>query len=202
MKWISNWIQGIIIAVIIGTIIEMILPEGNNKKYIKIVIGIYILYSIVSPAITKFAGDNFKLTNILEIDEYIQASSSNEYEDLNQNQDEQISTIYETNLKNDMKQKIEAKGYEVLQIVVDIDKKENYNLKQIMLKLKKATLQNENSNNDIKIVNEIKIDVNNEQSKNNLKKDSKEKLSQQEKNEIKKYLSTVYQIEEKNININ
>ena len=34
MEWVSGWIQGIIIAVIISTIIEMILPEGNSKKYI------------------------------------------------------------------------------------------------------------------------------------------------------------------------
>lgn len=53
MNWISNWIQGIIIAVIIGTIIEMLLPEGNCKKYVKVVIGVYILFSIVSPVITK-----------------------------------------------------------------------------------------------------------------------------------------------------
>ena len=48
MNWISNWIQGIIIAVIIGTIIEMLLPEGNCKKYVKVVIGVYILFSIFS----------------------------------------------------------------------------------------------------------------------------------------------------------
>ena len=38
MDWISDWAGGIIIAVIIGTVIEMILPEGNSKKYIKMVI--------------------------------------------------------------------------------------------------------------------------------------------------------------------
>ena len=38
MQWISNWIQGIIIAVVISSIIEMILPNGNSKKYIKVVI--------------------------------------------------------------------------------------------------------------------------------------------------------------------
>ena len=32
MEWISNWAGGIIVAVIIGTVIEMVLPEGNCKK--------------------------------------------------------------------------------------------------------------------------------------------------------------------------
>ena len=29
IEWITNWAQGIIIAVIIATIIEMILPNGR-----------------------------------------------------------------------------------------------------------------------------------------------------------------------------
>ncbi len=49
---ISSWAEQIIIAVIIATILEMILPKGNSKKYIKTVIGIYILYTIISPIIT------------------------------------------------------------------------------------------------------------------------------------------------------
>ena len=49
---ISSWAEQIIITVIIATILEMILPKGNSKKYIKTVIGIYILYTIISPIIT------------------------------------------------------------------------------------------------------------------------------------------------------
>ena len=35
VKFINSWAQGIILGVIIATIIEMILPEGNNKKFVK-----------------------------------------------------------------------------------------------------------------------------------------------------------------------
>ena len=56
MEKISLWASQIIIAVIIGTIIEMILPKGNNKKYIKVVIGVYILFTILSPVITNAYG--------------------------------------------------------------------------------------------------------------------------------------------------
>ena len=58
MNWISNWIQGIIIAVIIGTIIEMLLPEGNCKKYVKVVIGVYILFVIVTPIVNQFSNNS------------------------------------------------------------------------------------------------------------------------------------------------
>lgn len=48
IDFLSNWAQGIIVAVIIATIIEMILPNGSSKKYVKVVVGIYILFTIIS----------------------------------------------------------------------------------------------------------------------------------------------------------
>lgn len=50
---ISSWAEQIIVAVIIATLIEMILPNGNNKKYVKAVIGVYILFTIISPIFKK-----------------------------------------------------------------------------------------------------------------------------------------------------
>jgi len=49
---INSWAKGIILAIIIATIIEIILPEGNNKKYIKTIIGIYILFVMIHPFIS------------------------------------------------------------------------------------------------------------------------------------------------------
>ena len=36
----STWAKSIILAVIVSTIIQMILPEGKNKKYIKTITSI------------------------------------------------------------------------------------------------------------------------------------------------------------------
>ena len=46
---IRAWCEGIIIAIIISIIIEMILPDGKNKKYVKVVIGIYIMFVVLNP---------------------------------------------------------------------------------------------------------------------------------------------------------
>lgn len=53
INFISSWGMNIIIASVIGTVIQMILPEGKNKKYINVVIGVYILVCIISPLINK-----------------------------------------------------------------------------------------------------------------------------------------------------
>ena len=37
VNFINSWVQGIILSIIIATIIEIILPEGNNKKYVRLI---------------------------------------------------------------------------------------------------------------------------------------------------------------------
>ena len=46
---IKSWCEGIIVAIIISIIIEMLVPDGNNKKYVKVVIGIYIIFVTLNP---------------------------------------------------------------------------------------------------------------------------------------------------------
>ena len=195
MNWISGWIQGIIIAVIIGTIIEMLLPDGNCKKYIKVVIGVYILFSIVSPVITKVTGNEFRVSDIYDINTYIEVSTKSSQENIENSQQNQIKQVYITNLKNDMKQKIQEKGYSVKSLTLEISNDEQYTLKKIFAQVSKR--KNE-ENNEVKGVNEINITVGNTT-------ESQEEdisISTKEQNDLKAYLSGIYNLEEKNININ
>lgn len=212
MEWVSGWIQGIIIAVIISTIIEMILPEGNSKKYIKVVIGVYILFSIVSPVISKVTGSSFNLTDIIDLDEYIEASKSNSsmQNQLENQNEEQIKEIYLSSIKNDIKEKIESKGYIVNSVEIEAEDDEQYTLKKIILGVEKKTEttssnSNENeSNNTVLEVNEVKINVSNTETNTEEKKSANKKntISSQAKKEIKEYLNGVYEISTKNIFIN
>ena len=212
MEWISGWIQGIIIDVIISTIIEMILPEGNSKKYIKVVIGVYILFSIVSPVISKVTGSSFNLTDIIDLDEYIEASKSNSsmQNQLENQNEEQIKEIYLSSIKNDIKEKIESKGYIVNSVEIEAEDDEQYTLKKIILDVEKKTEttssnSNENeSNNTVLEVNEVKINVSNTETNTEEKKSTNKKntISSQAKKELKEYLNGVYEISTKNIFIN
>ena len=195
MNWISGWIQGIIIAVIIGTIIEMLLPDGNCKKYVKVVIGVYILFSIVSPVITKFTGNEFRVSDIYDINTYIEVSAKSSQENIENSQQNQIKQVYITNLKNDMKQKIQEKGYSVKSLTLEISNDEQYTLKKIFAQVSKR--KNE-ENNEGKGVNEINITISN--TTENIEEDIS--ISTKEQNDLKAYLSGIYNLEEKNININ
>lgn len=194
MNWISGWIQGIIIAVIIGTIIEMLLPDGNCKKYVKVVIGVYILFSIVSPVITKVTGNEFRVSDIYDINTYIEVSTKSSQENIENSQQNQIKQVYITNLKNDMKQKIQEKGYSVKSLTLEISNDEQYTLKRIFAQVSKR--KNE-ENNEVKGVNEINITISN--TTENIEEDIS--ISTKEQNDLKAYLSGIYNLEEKNINI-
>ncbi len=215
MEWMSGWIQGIIIAVIISTIIEMILPEGTSKKYIKVVIGVYILFSIVSPVISKVTGNEFRVSDIFDLEKYMEKSknSSNMQNQLtNQNQN-QIKDIYLSSIKSDIKQKVENKGYQVQSIDLEVENDEQYTLKKLSLKVSKEAVEtssnvdtNQNTNQIVENVQEVNISIgNNTQTLNNSEVNTQNKkstISSQNRKELKDYLSSVYEISTKNIFIN
>ena len=61
IKFLSSWVEGIAIAVIVASIFEMILPNGNIKKYVKIVLGIFIIFNIISPFVSGNVFNSFDL---------------------------------------------------------------------------------------------------------------------------------------------
>lgn len=196
INWLRSWSNQVIVAVIIATIIEMILPEGNNKKYIKMIIGVYVLFTIIQPIITKLTGNEINL-NDFNYNKYfkdtVQISSSTEkFEDTNS---KLIKQTYIDSIKRDIKQKMELKGFKVLNCELDITQDENL-LKNIELNLEKIKKnENKNSNNKIQ-VNEVNI------SKNITSENKKEAISDKDKEELKKYLSEEYKIDVNNIKIN
>ncbi len=66
IRFLKSWCEGIIVAVILSMIIESILPEGNHKKYVKVVIGIYIIFTILNPFLGKL-NTNMEFSNFLNI---------------------------------------------------------------------------------------------------------------------------------------
>ena len=205
MNFLNSWLQGIIISVIVATIIEMILPNGNTKKYVKVVLGIYVVFNIITPIINQFTNSNFELSSIINIEEYtkkmdIYEVSSNNIEKSNE---ENIKQIYISNLKNDMTSKLEEKEYSVKKVYIEIENDETYKIKNVELALsKKETKEEQETKNEV-VINEIeKVEIQVGDQNKDEAKEEKSDLTESEKKEIKKYLSSVYEIQEKQITIN
>lgn len=205
MNFLNTWLQGIIVCVIIATIIELILPSGSTKKYIKVVLGMFIVFNIITPVINKITKNNFEISSIINMDEYSKKMKT--YETSSQNQvssnanEQTIKQIYISKLEKDIKNKLKEKDYTVSKIQIEVTENEEYNIKQINLLLQKAEEKTEEKQeNKIEIEN---IETINIQVDKNTKPEQKEKnISESEINKIKQYLASEYQIDEKEININ
>lgn len=204
MEFISSWVQGIIVAVVIATIIEMILPEGNSKKYIKIVIGVYVIFNIVAPIINKFTGNELDFTSIIDLNKYEEKLSAYEVDanGLDENNNSNIRQVYILNLKNDMKAKIQEKGYVVNGIYIELEETEEFEVKRLNLSVSKKEIEvyEESTSNTINKVEEINIQV---QINNNIQeKEHLIDINNNEIEEIKDYINSTYEINKNIIHIN
>lgn len=186
---ISSWASGIVISVIIVTILEMILPEGKNKKYIKTVLSIYILFTIISPIIKNVNSEDINIENIIKFDDYFQSKSTTI--DTSSN----ISNLYEESLKLDIKNKLQQKGYYTtnIKLTLELNNEKNYGeIYKIDMNISKI---NEEESKTINKVENIQIVIGEEKEE----VEEKQIISEEEKKEIKEYLSTTYNLKKENI---
>ena len=189
----STWAKSIILAVIVSTIIQMILPEGNNKKYIQTVIGLYILFTIISPIISKISGGNStidvsKYENYFNVESTTTASANVI--------DKNLDNTYTSSIKADIKNRMKQKGYKVNSIDANIELKNEESYGTIN-SLKISLEREENNNNsNIQAVNKIEIKIS-----NNTNEVKQNNLTSMEKQEIKNYLSETYSIKKENIEV-
>ena len=213
IEWLNEWAQGIIVAVIIATIIELILPKGNSKKYVKVIVGIYILFTIISPVIAKVKGNELNVNEILDTKKFekeLEKSNSKISEKLESNNSRSIKDIYVSNLTTDIKNKLKEKGYNVVSSSINVKDDKNYTIEEINLDVNKIeneqadNQENEQEVNRIESINieKVKIRVDTDNTMDNTEESkiiNKNTLTEEQKHEIKEYLSTTYNIDIKNI---
>lgn len=176
IEFLRNWSQQLIIVLMILIIIEMIIPSNSSyRKYIKVIFGIFLLYTIIFPILNVKAED-------IDIEKYLK----NEYKVENEknvvntiNYDKQIEQTYKVKLKDSIEEFINEKGYEQIKFDVDLQySQENIEINKIILKIKKQDTQEG--------VGKIKIQSN-------------EKVSQDEIEKLTEEISNNYNIEKSKI---
>lgn len=198
IKFINSWAQGIILAVIIATIIEIILPEGKNKKYVKTVIGVYILFTIIYPLINKLTKTNI---NTLIENTTKQMSTYQENNSLKIDTDKYIESTYKKKIEEDIRKRANEKNLNItsLNVYIETEDENRYGmLNSLVIKVEKNEASKKNNNvNQIKEINISKNVQNNEIIENKDKT-----VTEKEINEFKEYINTTYYLEKEKIHIN
>lgn len=198
IKFINSWAQGIILAVIIVTIIEIILPEGKNKKYVKTVIGVYILFTIIYPLINKFTKTNI---NTLIENTTKQMSTYQENNSLKIDTDKYIESTYKKKIEEDIRKRANEKNLNItlLNVYIETEDENRYGmLNSLVMKVEKN--ETSKKNNDVNQIKEINISKN---VQNNEIIENKDKtVTEKEVNEFKEYINATYYLEKEKIHIN
>ena len=155
IEFLSMWAEQIVLAVIIATIIEMILPNNKNKKYVQMIIGVYILFNIVSPVIKNkevFSFDEYNIEDNKIDSGYVIDQSS---------MDKRLEKIYLDELEKTVRSIFEINGYIVNDCKIDAEldtTKKNAGIHMIVVKIKGPADDKEIYDIKKEIMKEFEID--------------------------------------------
>ena len=220
IEFLKIWAKGLGLSIVIVSILEMLLPNNKTKKYIRMVMGIYILFSIISPLVKNkeiFSYSEGEFENITN-----NIDSSNVNQNVNQkSMDRRIEELYSLELEKDIIKKLKSKGFSISKCKVNAsigEKEEKTKISKIKIIIdgKVENQKSENSENEIIeniIVEEIqKVRVamgqdeeSKEISKEISKEDKNEKevsISKEDIQNIKKFLIDEYGVSEGCLEIN
>ena len=110
MEQLSSWVKNLIFIILFAALLEMFLPEGSMRKYVKVVIGFFVLSIFILPLTTVLRGDVLTIYPLLP-------------DDLDLNQWEEIKTKGEVAeqanrelIKDYYSQRIKDKIQEVIEL--------------------------------------------------------------------------------------
>lgn len=149
---VKGWISMILVIGIVFTLMRMIMPNTNLKKYIESIIGIVTIISIITPVLYYIS--NYNLTekiseNIGEI--LSRQEETNNYDSYAQINNEEIKKEFVEKIQEDIKVKLKNKINQEPKVKVLVN--DAYNIEKVEVKL------NGNSSIDVRqyISNEYDI---------------------------------------------
>ena len=204
IEFLSSWAKGLGLAIVVVSILEMILPNNKTKKYIRMVMGVYILFTIISPFIKNKQTIDVSNFEIEKYNNYVSTSEKTTQTSM----DKRIEELYIDKLEKDISKKVKEQGYDILNCEVKAklnDSEENSEISKIKLQVKKNEKNkiNQELSLENKVVEEIqKIRPINTNIVEREKSNKSEKITNEDKQKIKKFLMEEYGVKEKCLEIN
>lgn len=190
VEFLSNWSGQLVVALVIGSILEMLVPKGKNKKYVKMLVGIYIVFCIISP-FTQI-NESFSVDNIDKtIDKYVKEN----IEEVDPSSMEaRLEELYVEEVENSLGEDLSELGYKVMQCKVEVSLNNKVNkstIQSINIKVKKYVRTNASS--EIEQIENVNISVGSSQ------KEDTTHIENEDINVIKRFIVDKYEIDRKSV---
>ena len=209
IDFFSSWAKSLGLAIVVVSILEMLVPNNKMKKYIRMVMGIFILFNIISPIIEN--KDILDL-NSIDFSQYTTDYENATNEKIDQtSMDERIAQLYKEEIEKDIIKKVEEQGFKVNNCKVSVNLEETTEqskITKIKLNLEKNNETNYNQeehkesieNTLVKEVQKIrKISIGSSE-KNDTMVDIN--VSKADISNVKKFLIEEYEVNETCLEIN
>ncbi|WP_432776882.1 stage III sporulation protein AF [Brevibacillus gelatini] len=129
MAWLTLWLKKIILLVLLAAFLDLILPNTTLQRYVKMVMGLILLLTIISPVFALFSLSQDDLA--LRLDRYQQElnkPASVEWKKMTDKlmgqQNEQITAYVQAQVASAVKARVKADyGMEVADVTVVVDQK-------------------------------------------------------------------------------
>ena len=182
MEYINNFVITLVATMIFMTAVDIISPDNSMKKYIKFVLGLILISVMINPIIKFFTGGEQELVNTIKNYEnmFYEGITSENENDVSKNQIESFKNNLNSNCNSLLKEEFSDKDFKSnVECEIDLQSM-TYNIESLEVGVKE---------NGIKIVDSIKININ-EESEQAISNDEKVENAE----EIKNYLSEVFKI--------
>lgn len=163
--FLKNWTTNLVIFIIVISFLEMILPNGNMRKFVKMTVGLIVILVIINPFIKLIQSD-------IDIEKEVFNNINNQYENREESYREfedyknsQIKDLYINKIKDEIDNEIISKTeYKLVDIYIEIDENKDINSYGDIQRLDIILiLKEDNSTVSIKKDNDIKkieVDIN------------------------------------------
>ena len=189
MEYINNFVITLVATMIFMTAVEIISPDNSMKKYIKFVLGLILISVMINPIVKFFTGGEQELVNTIKNYESIfYEDKTNETEEsIGKSQIESFKNNLNSNCDNLLKEEFSEKDFKSnVECEIDLENM-TYSIDSLEVGVK---------DEGIKLVDSIKIDIN-EESEETVSKDG----AVENEEGIKNYLSEVFKIPKEKIKL-
>lgn len=131
IPFLSEWLKEIILLILLATFIDLLLPNSSMQRYVKLVIGLFVLVTILDPIFKFLHSDlkqieNFSFSSLIEAKANEMKSLSSVEADANvirKGQEESIRKVAQSDIEAQIREQIEQDyAYIVERVAVQLER--------------------------------------------------------------------------------